>query len=66
MKKIIVIIIFLNWVLSICGLSIDTDKTPLWGIALMFAWFAVSCALLKCAQRMITNISNSGGQSNEL
>jgi hypothetical protein len=44
-------LIFINWVLSIFGLSIDTERSPLWAVGIMFTWFAVSCFLLKYANR---------------
>jgi hypothetical protein len=59
MKKALVIIIFINWVLSICGLSIDTEQSSFWAVLLMFVWFAVSCKLLKYADKLITDIQKS-------
>jgi hypothetical protein len=44
-------LIFINWMLSILGLSIDTERSPLWAVVIMFTWFAVSCFLLKYADK---------------
>jgi hypothetical protein len=40
-----------NWVLSLIGLCIDTEQSPLWAVILMFAWFTGSCFLLKYADK---------------
>jgi len=43
------ILILLNWCLSLCGLSIDTERSPFWAVMLMVAWFGASTLLLKYA-----------------
>jgi len=45
------ILISINWTLSLCGLSIDTERSPMWACVLMVAWFCASCALLIRAQK---------------
>jgi len=40
-----------NWVLSFVGLSVDTERTPLWVCLLMVGWFACSTLLLNYADR---------------
>ena len=40
-----------NWVLSFVGLSVDTERTPLWVCLLMVEWFAGSTLLLNYADR---------------
>jgi hypothetical protein len=59
MKKAIVIIIFLNWMLSVCGLSIDIEKSPLWAVISVVIYFGVSSHLLKYADKLINKISTS-------
>jgi len=44
-------LILLNWMLSLCGLSIDTERSPFWAVALMVGWFAGATLLLKYADR---------------
>jgi hypothetical protein len=36
---------------SLMGLSIDTERSPLWAVMLMVAWFAGSSLLLKVADK---------------
>ena len=56
MKKAIVIIIFFNWMLSIFGLCIDTEQSPLWAVIFMVIYFSVSSRLLKYADKLIIDI----------
>ena len=44
-------LIVANWLLSFVGLSIDTERSPLWASMLMVAWFCVATLLLKYAER---------------
>ena len=44
-------LILINWLLSIMGLCIDTERSPLWAFLLMVAWFAGSSLLLRFADR---------------
>jgi hypothetical protein len=44
-------LIAINWVLSLTGLSIDTETAPLCLVILLVAWFFGSCLLLKYADR---------------
>jgi hypothetical protein len=45
------ILIAINWTLSLAGLSIDTERSPMWACMLMIGWFCASTALLKWADR---------------
>lgn len=45
------ILILLNWCISLCGLSVDTDTAPMWVVLLMMAWFASATLLLKYADK---------------
>lgn len=47
MRKILVVA---NWLLSLTGLSVDTEHSPLWAVALAFGWFVGSSLLLIWAQ----------------
>jgi hypothetical protein len=40
MKSLIIII---NWLLSLCSLCIDTERSPMWAVLLCLVWFIVSC-----------------------
>lgn len=42
-------IVAINWVLSFIGLSVDTERTPLWVVMALFGWFLASTLLLKFA-----------------
>jgi hypothetical protein len=44
-------LIVLNWCLSLCGLSIDTEHSPLWAVLIMVGWFMLSTLLLKYADK---------------
>lgn len=44
-------IILINWCLSFVGLSIDTERSPLWAVLVMVAWFFLSSFLLKYADK---------------
>jgi hypothetical protein len=44
-------LILINWALSFMGLCIDTERSPLWAVLLMVAWFAGSSLLLKYADK---------------
>lgn len=44
-------IILINWCLSFVGLSIDTERSPLWAVLVMVAWFFLSSLLLKYADK---------------
>jgi hypothetical protein len=44
-------LILINWCLSLCGLCMDTERSPLWAVLLMVAWFAGSTLLLNYADR---------------
>jgi hypothetical protein len=44
-------LILINWCFSLCGLCIDTERSPLWAVLLMVAWFAGSSLLLKYADK---------------
>jgi hypothetical protein len=44
-------LILINWGLSLCGLCIDTEQSPLWVVLLMVAWFAGSSLLLNYADK---------------
>jgi len=44
-------LILTNWALSFMGLCIDTERSPLWAVLLMFGWFAGSSLLLWYADR---------------
>jgi hypothetical protein len=44
-------IILVNWCLSFFGLCIDTERSPLWAVLLMVAWFVGSSLLLKYADK---------------
>jgi len=39
-------LICINWMLSFCGLSIDTEHSPLRAVLLIVAWFTGSTFLL--------------------
>jgi hypothetical protein len=52
--------ILTNWMLSLVGLSVDTEATPLWGVMLMFAWFIISSILLIHADRK--GLMSKGGK----
>lgn len=39
-------ILMINWVLSLCALSVDTDTAPLKAVLAIVAWFTVSTILL--------------------
>jgi len=43
------ILVLSNWCLILCGLSIDTERSPLWAVMVIVAWFAASTLLLKYA-----------------
>jgi hypothetical protein len=40
-----------NWLLSLMGLSIDTERSPLWAVLLMVAWFAGASLLMRRADK---------------
>lgn len=44
-------IILINWCLSFVGLSIGTERSPLWAVLVMVAWFFLSSLLLKYADK---------------
>jgi hypothetical protein len=45
-------IILLNWGLSLCLVAcLDTERSPMWSVLLMFAWFSGSSLLLAYADR---------------
>jgi len=44
-------LILANWMLSLCGLSIDTERSPFWAVALMIGWFAGASLLFNYADR---------------
>ena len=44
-------LIVINWCLSLCGLSIDTERSPLWAVMVMVAWFVAASLLLKYADK---------------
>jgi len=44
-------IIIINWCLSLCGLSIDTEYSPFWAVFLIVVWFVAATLLLKHADR---------------
>jgi len=44
-------LILINWCLSFCGLSIDTERSPLWAVLIMVAWFVAATLLLKNADK---------------
>ena len=44
-------LILINWALSFMGLCVDTEKSPLWAVLVMFSWFAVSSLLLIYADK---------------
>jgi hypothetical protein len=44
-------LILINWMLSFMSLCIDTERSPLWAVLLVAAWFAGSSLLLKYADR---------------
>ena len=43
------LLIILNWLLSVCGLCIDTERSPLWAVLVCVAWFVVACWLMRYA-----------------
>ena len=45
------ILLTINWVLSLCALSINTDTAPLTVVLGVVAWFCISSALLIRADR---------------
>lgn len=58
MKGIAVIV---NMALSFAGLSIDTERSPLWAVLLIVAWFISSALLMNYASRKgwLTDIVNT-------
>lgn len=44
-------LIIINMALSFAGLSVDTEKTPLWAILILVAWFIASALLMSYAYR---------------
>jgi hypothetical protein len=44
-------LIIANWLLSFMGLSIDTERSPMWASLLMVAWFLGASLLLNYADR---------------
>ena len=42
-------LILINMVLSFSALSVDTERTPLWAVLLIVAWFLSSALLFKYA-----------------
>lgn len=44
-------IIFINWCLGFLGLFIDTERSPLWAVAIGLVWFVLSTVLLIYADR---------------
>ncbi|MCL2651146.1 MAG: hypothetical protein FWD60_09020 [Candidatus Azobacteroides sp.] len=44
-------LVLINWILSFMGLCIDTERSPLWAVLLMFVWFAGSSLLLIYADK---------------
>jgi hypothetical protein len=44
-------LIAINWALSLCGLCVDTERSPLWVVLLMAGWFCGATVLLKYADR---------------
>lgn len=44
-------LILINWLFSLMGLSIDTERSPLWAVLLMVTWFATASLLLKYADK---------------
>jgi hypothetical protein len=43
------LLIILNWLLSLCGLCIDTERSPLWAALVCGGWFVVACLLMRYA-----------------
>lgn len=44
-------LITINMALSFAGLSIDTNKSPLWAVVLIIAWFIASALLMNYTSR---------------
>jgi hypothetical protein len=44
-------LILINWCLSVMGLCIDTEHSPLWAVLVVVAWFLLSSLLLKYADK---------------
>ena len=44
------LLIILNWLLSVCGLCIDTERSPLWAALVCVGWFVVACLLMRYAR----------------
>lgn len=44
-------LIFINWVLSFCSLSVDTEGTAMWIVMAFVGWFVVSSVALLAAQK---------------
>jgi len=44
-------LILINWALSFTGLSVDTERSLLWAVLLMFGWFVGASLLLAYADR---------------
>jgi hypothetical protein len=44
-------LILFNWCLSFLGLSIDTERSPLWAVLIMVGYFVLSTLLLKYADK---------------
>jgi hypothetical protein len=43
------VLVSLNFALSLLGLSIDTNRSPIWAVLVVFLWFAASTWLLRVA-----------------
>jgi hypothetical protein len=44
-------ILTINWLLSMCSLCIDTERSPFWAVLACAAWFCVSAVLLRLSER---------------
>jgi len=44
-------LILINWMLSFIGLSIDTEKSSLVAVMIMFLWFIISSLILISAEK---------------
>jgi hypothetical protein len=44
-------LILINWCLSLCGLCIDTERSPLGAVLIVVVWFCLSTILLKHADK---------------
>lgn len=45
------ILVLINFLLSFAALSIDTERSPIWAVLLVVAWFVISTLLIRYAFR---------------